>query len=180
MAWPRSFLLLPRERECGRTYGPYLCQSLSPRGGSSRHCRVGLSRDHNARDLYLAVLEGTAFEAEYMRCKAENSTGIPIDAITVFGGGSKNRDWMQIKANVFGRRIEVLDQGEMPLLGAAFLGGVGAGAYRDIDELKEVGKSTLGTIHYEPDMKRHQVHKQRFETLWLAVQEPLRDLYSVK
>jgi xylulokinase len=52
----------------------------------------------------------------------------------VIGGGSRNALLLQIKANAFAHPLIVIDEPEATALGAALLGGVGAGLYRDFDE----------------------------------------------
>ena len=47
------------------------------------------------------------------------------------GGATRNEFWMQNKADVAGRPIEVPDVEEATPLGAAILAGIGVGLYRD-------------------------------------------------
>jgi xylulokinase len=58
----------------------------------------------------------------------------PVSGIRVIGGGSRNALLLRIKANVFARPLVVIDEAEATALGAALLGGIAAGVYRDLDE----------------------------------------------
>jgi xylulokinase len=85
--------------------------------------------------LYRAVLEGVAMQARLIVDGMAGLAGItPPTAIRVIGGGSRNGLFLRIKANVFARPLSVIDEPEATALGAALLGGVAAGVYRDLDE----------------------------------------------
>ena len=79
------------------------------------------------------------------------------------GGATRNSFWMQNKADVVGRPIEVPDVEEATPLGAAILAGIGVGLYRDEeDALQRVyrpGKT------YEPDRKRSAQYAEWFAHL---------------
>jgi sugar (pentulose or hexulose) kinase len=74
---------------------------------------------------------------------------VPFDHLVVVGGAIRNRFWMQNKADMVGRPIEVPEVEEATPLGAAMLAGIGVGVYRDEqDAFEQVRK--LGAV-YEPD-----------------------------
>jgi xylulokinase len=75
---------------------------------------VGLDAAHTRADLVRAVLEGTAYEIEFIRRVAEDVIGTPVKQITVSGGGTRNPHWMQIKADISGCRLEALEMPEPP------------------------------------------------------------------
>jgi xylulokinase len=47
--------------------------------------------------------------------------------VILFGGGSKNRVWQKIMANILGRDILVSENPETAVYGAAFLAGINPG-----------------------------------------------------
>ena len=51
--------------------------------------------------------------------------------IRTLGGVQKNEFWLQMKADITGLPVEVTENPEVTLLGAAILAGIGAGLYRD-------------------------------------------------
>jgi sugar (pentulose or hexulose) kinase len=128
---------------------------------------------HTRADLYRAVLEGVALETEYMRRAAERVTGAPIERVLASGGGTRNRRWMQIKADVFGCPLDVLAQKEATLLGAALLAGMGSGVYLDTHEAAE-RLDGCGLERFEPDTGRHAVYEDLYERGYLPLQEALR------
>jgi xylulokinase len=162
------------EAPTGILYFPYLAGSGSPHSDSRvRAAFTGLSASHTRADLYRAVLEGAALETEYMRRAAEQVTGAPIERILASGGGTRNRGWMQIKADVFGCPLDVLAQKEATLLGAALLAGLGSGVYPDAHAAAE-RLGGCGLERFEPESARHAVYEDLYERGYLPLQEALR------
>ena len=46
---------------------------------------------------------------ELMRQEAGRVTGAPLNDIVVVGGGAKNRQWLQLKADILGCPLQVVD-----------------------------------------------------------------------
>jgi sugar (pentulose or hexulose) kinase len=160
----------------GILYFPYLAGSGSPHSDSRvRAAFIGLSATHNRADLYKAVMEGAALETEYMRRAAERVTGTSIDRILASGGGTRNRRWMQMKADVFGCPLDVLEEKEATLLGAALLAGVGSKVYPSAHSAAEL-LIGCGLERFEPDAAHHALYQDLFETGYLPLQRALRDL----
>lgn len=160
----------------GILYFPYLSGSGSPHTDLSvRGALIGLDAEHGRPHLLKAVLEGTAYELEVVRRVASRATGAPVDAIFAAGGGTRSRHWMQIKADVFGCRLEAMRMPETTLLGAALAAGVGCGFYKSEAEALLVGKNQK-TETYLPDPDRSQAYRELFERGYLMMQAPLRKM----
>jgi sugar (pentulose or hexulose) kinase len=157
---------------------PYLAGSGAPHTDPAvRGAFVGLSAAHGPADLLQAVLEGTAYELEFIRRAAEKMTGTNIERIIAAGGGTQNRRWLQIKADVSGCRLEIPAVPEATLLGAALLAGIGRGLYaNEAEAIAATRRPPLATI--EPDNGRHAAYQQRYREGYLALQEPLRGYQS--
>jgi xylulokinase len=82
-----------------------------------------------------SVLEGIAFEtvSTYEPLAAYPQVTMPVSSVAI-GGGTRNKLLMQIKSSLSGLPYHVLDAEEATALGAALLGGVGAGVYANADE----------------------------------------------
>jgi sugar (pentulose or hexulose) kinase len=158
----------------GIVYFPYLAGSGSPHTDPVvRGALVGLDAGHRREHLIRAVFEGTAYEMEFIRQTAVNSTGVPARIVLSAGGGSRSSVWMQIKADVSGCRFESLHMPESTLLGAALLAGVGAGVYRD--ETEAVGAVVpIERRTYLPDMKRHASYQEIYSHTFLELQAGIR------
>lgn len=119
----------------GVTFLPHLRMANPPYDDPrSRGAFVGLSTDVTRGVLARAVLEGLAFETRGSYDPLIDLPGVlPASRIVVIGGSAKNQLFIQIKANVMGRTFSVIDVEEAGALGAAMLGGLGAGVYPDAE-----------------------------------------------
>ncbi len=126
------------------------------RGGS-----IGLSLVHDRSMMARSVLEGTAYEMRMIVQAMENVIQRPFSSLRITGGGAKSPLWMQILSDVFGRSIDLLQVPECTTLGAAILGAVGAGVFKDIQEAVEnmVHRDTS----LEPDSRRIAMYSEMFD-----------------
>jgi xylulokinase len=76
------------------------------------------------------------------------------ERLRVLGGGQRNNLWLQIKADVTGRPVEVLQHPEVTLMGVALLAGVGAGVYRDVQEAMATIEVPVTRLEPEPAAQR--------------------------
>jgi sugar (pentulose or hexulose) kinase len=159
-------------------YFPYLSGSGSPHTDSSvRAAFVGLNSTHNRADLVKAVLEGTAYEIETARLAAEGVSAVKIDRVVAAGGGTRNRQWLQIKADVSNCIYQILPISESTLLGAALLAGIGCGYYASVQEaISAVSRQQPFTIFPDPD--RHMIYQHKFSGGYLPLQGPLRAYFN--
>jgi xylulokinase len=93
---------------------------------------LGLKTTNTPQELLRAVLEGLAFQARMIVEMHEQIAESPVEALCVVGGSGKNLLWQQIKADVIQKPIEICEEPEASLLGAAILAGVGVGLFKDI------------------------------------------------
>lgn len=87
------------------------------------------TRAHFAR----AVMEGVAYSLRHNLEVAEQA-GAHSETLRSMGGAANSRLWMQIKADVTGRKMVVPSADTAAALGAAILAGVGTGMYRDFED----------------------------------------------
>jgi sugar (pentulose or hexulose) kinase len=153
---------------------PYLAGSGAPHNDPGvRGAFIGLDAIHGRADLYRAVLEGTAYEMEYARQKAGVLTGRAVSRLAAAGGGTRNRRWLQIKADVSGCQVEVLPEMQATALGAGLLAGLGSGVYSKPSEmLSQVNRPAQE--YYLPDSARHAAYRERLER-FVGFQKMLRD-----
>ena len=101
--------------------------------------------------------------------------GVRVDRLRATGGGSRSAWWTQLKADLTGRTIEVVEQQEPGTLGAAILAGLAIGVY---DELEEVSVQFSGTSRvHEPDPRRAELHRDRLAHYRRTVAALLREVY---
>jgi xylulokinase len=91
-------------------------------------CILGLTLESSRHEIVGAILEGLAFE---LRSNLEflETLGLQVDEIRVVGGGARSNQWLQIKANITGRKVIAPNEPEASCKGAALLAGVGIGRH---------------------------------------------------
>lgn len=173
-----ALLASARPEPTGILYFPYLVGSGPPHTDPlMRAALVGLSASHGRADLLKAVLEGTVYEVEFIRQAGEHITGQPIPALVAAGGGTRNRPWLQIKADISGCRIEASAEPEATLLGAALVAGIGSGLYAHEAEAFD-GLRLKPVEVFVPDRERHAVYRGLYEQGYLRLQGALRHHFN--
>jgi xylulokinase len=118
----------------GLLFLPYLTGERTPYPDpQARGAFVGLTLRHGKAHLVRSVLEGVSFG---LRDSLEliKGLGVPITQVRASGGGARSAVWRQIQADVFGAELVLVNVTEGAAYGAALLAGVGAQAYRSVEE----------------------------------------------
>jgi xylulokinase len=119
----------------GLTFLPYLTGERTPHADpEARGAFAGLSVRHDRGALVRAVLEGVAFGLRDALDLLEELGGSDLRVGRVSGGGARSGLWLRIVATALGLPLERVLVDEGAAYGAALLGGVAAGAWRDVDE----------------------------------------------
>lgn len=125
----------------GVLFLPYLLGERAPRWNhEAKGAFLGLKAETERADMLRSVLEGVTLNLAIVLDILK--TQVDIDEIMVVGGGAKGRVWRQIMADIYNTRIvvpAVLE--EAGSMGAAVIGGVGTGIYKDftaIDRFLEI------------------------------------------
>lgn len=96
----------------------------------------GLNLKHTRADMYRALLEGVAYGIRH-NFEVMQEDGVHPQRILAVGGGTRNRLWLQIVADVCGCELQVPEQQIGASYGDAFLAAVGVGLYKDLSEIKQ-------------------------------------------
>ena len=99
----------------------------------SKGAIVGLSLSTTKGELVKAILEGISYEIKQNLTMLE-AAGVEINEIRAIGGGAKSEKWLQLKADMFGKKVIALDISEGVCLGTAILAGTAIGKYNSIEE----------------------------------------------
>jgi glycerol kinase len=105
---------------------------------TARGALLGITRGTTAAHLARATLEGIAFQVADLLAAMEKDSGRRISTLRVDGGASASDLLMQIQADLLGVPVERPRNVETTALGAAMMAGLGAGVWRDIEELGQV------------------------------------------
>ncbi len=136
---------------------------------NARGGMLGLTQIHTRKHAARAVLEGVIYELRMAVEAMQGALGRPFDTIRLSGGGAKSLFWSQMQADVYGVPVERLKVSECAVLGAAILGGVGAGELDSIDSAVDNMVHTHGFI--QPNMDNHKIYTEYykvFEKAFLA------------
>ncbi|MDX9952810.1 MAG: ROK family protein [Anaerolineae bacterium] len=146
----------------GILYYPYLSGAGAPHADSNaRAAFVGLRSGHTRAQFAKAVYEGTAYEMETIRRRAQEVLGIEMHTLIAAGGGTRNAAWLQIKADVCGCPITVLPHADATLWGAAMLAGRRSGI---LDAgILDAGSPSAARTQVHPDSERHQRYRELYE-----------------
>jgi xylulokinase len=160
----------------GATFIPHLRLANAPHpDGRARAAFVGLTTDATRGTLARAVLEGLAYEGRSTLEPLFGLAGLEeIPSISVIGGGAKNDLLLRIKASVMKTTLRVLDVEEATALGAAILGGLGAGVYRDVPDALTQIRSQPTLVEPQPEAAR--LYDAFFRDVYQLIYDALRPL----
>ena len=136
--------------------------STTPIDPLSRGTFVGLLSHHTRGHVLRAIIEGLCYEVRRLLEMLEQASGIATNQLRVIGS-ARNEFWLQTKAHILNKPLEVPTLTEGTSLGAALLAGIGIGIYRDErDAFQQVYRQ--GTI-YEPNPE----YTARYDTLYREI-----------
>jgi xylulokinase len=146
----------PAERE-EPMFLPHLmgerCPWIAP---GARGALLGMARTHRLGHLVSSVMEGVVLNLRAI-LGIFLAMGIRGDELRASGGSTASPLWLRLLADALGRDVvTVTGASEGGAYGAALVAGIGAGAWRDLDEAIAVIHET-GRVHPDP------VHAPRYE-----------------
>lgn len=169
-----------KDEPTGILYFPYLSGSGAPvRDSRAKAAFIGLVKDHHKGDLIKAVLEGTSYQLEAIREEAEQIAGHRIERLLVIGGGTRNRTWLQIKADVLNCELDVPSIAEATLMGAAMAAGWGAGVYASVEDAVAKVRNNIHTETIRPRPEQAALYRRLYEHGFAALQAPLRQYFHL-
>lgn len=142
----------------GLLFLPYLLGERTPWWNpDARGAFIGLNLASTRADMMRAVMEGVAMSlgliADIFRAH------VPIDALTVIGGGARSAVWQQILADACGCPVQTLTaRAEATSMGAAVIGGVACGLFKDFDA---VNRFIAVDQTVPPDTERMALYRGR-------------------
>ena len=89
-----------------------------------------------------------------------NEAGLGIKELRAVGGGAKSERWLQMKADCFAMPVSSMQVSEAASLGAAMLGGVAAGTFKNAEEAAESMVQIKDT--YYPDEGQSERYQEKY------------------
>ena len=162
----------------GMIFLPHLLGERAPRwDAKAKGAWIGMRPETTRGDMLRSVLEGVTMNLSI--CLDVLRTKLDIREIMVVGGGAKGAVWRQIMADIYNARIlvpTILEEGSS--MGAAVIGGVGAGIYKDFSAIDKFIQ--IEYVH-EPNpnaMKAYEPVKKAFDAYYFALAKPFHEVAS--
>jgi L-fuculokinase len=118
---------------------------------------TGFTHETSRAHFYRAGLEALSCYLAYGLDMLQRVGNYTAREIICVGGGSKNKLWNQIRADVLGIPVKAIDMKETTALGAALVAFTGIGIYKSIEEA--FTSFERGYEIYEPG-KDHERYKE--------------------
>jgi glycerol kinase len=97
---------------------------------------TGITRDTSRAHLVRAALESIAYQTRDLISAMEADAGAPIAELRVDGGAACNNFLMQFQADILDRPLVRPSDTETTALGAAYLAGLAAGFWKNVEEVE--------------------------------------------
>lgn len=139
---------------------PYMAGERSPIWNPrAKGVFYGLDFSKTRAHMIRAAMEGVAFSLQHNLIVAREA-GADIARLRAMGGAANSSVWMQIKADVTGKPIDVPASDTATTFGAAILAGMGAGVY---DSFSSAVQQTVRVKKtYLPDPENHALYQAAF------------------
>lgn len=136
---------------------PYFAGERTPiNDPNARGMIFGLRLNHTREHLYRSALESVGYSIG-QHIDIFRECGVKLEKISVVGGGTKNRLWMQIISDIIGLPIQLTRVSIGACYGDAMMAALGTGRFASFAELRQY-------IHlaevFMPNFKRHEVYKK--------------------
>ena len=161
----------------GVCFLPYLRMANPPHVDvKAKGAFIGLNTDVKRGALFRAVLEGLAYEVRLcLESLLAHQNKAAADQIYATGGGTRNPLYMRLKATVLNRPINLIDLAEGVALGAAMMGGLGAGVYPDVASALETVR--FAQTRVEPDSSLVALYEAYYQQVYRHLYAALRPLH---
>ena len=147
----------------GLIFIPWLAGAAMPLyDTNARGCFIGLTFGHRKCEILRAGMEGVCYEMRSM-LEGLQKAGIPRpEFLRIGGGASRSALWNQISADVYGIPVETVKTAESTALGAAIMGAIGVGLFKDLDEATKAMVHVAG--RWEPIPKNVKTYNDLYQT----------------
>ncbi len=139
----------------------------------ARGVLFGLTRNTTAADLSRATLEGVAYQVADLIDAAGRDAATPLQSLRVDGGMARNAWFLQCQADVLGLPVYQSADAEATALGAAFLAGLHAGVWPDLESLRKLAAAAR---RFDP--KLDAATREKRLALWRRAVQAVIAFYS--
>ena len=153
---------------------PYLMGERTPHlDAAARGGWIGLTASHTRADLIRSLLEGVSYSQKDC-LEIIEQMGAPVSSVRVSGGGARSAFWRQMLADIFAKRVVVLETQEGSAYGAALLALVGTGGCGSIGEICRAAIHEVDSV--EPRPAEQEIYARGHKT-YQSLYPALRGFY---
>ncbi len=154
---------------------PHVLGSVSPDDDpQSRGVFIGISEKAGREDFLKALITGVNYQCRAIIDVLENARGFRYDRIINIGGAAYSAFWMQNRADVIGRTVEVPDIKEATAFGVAILAGIGTGVYDGYRDA--LASRKIATARFRPDEKRLELHAEYYKNIFSELYRSTKEI----
>ncbi|PTX21104.1 gluconate kinase (FGGY family) [Pontibacter mucosus] len=163
----------------GLLFLPYLLGERAPIwDGAARACFIGAGYNHKRAHFLRAVMEGVIYSVNSVVQALEQTIG-PVSCIYANGGFCFSELWVQMLADVTGKKVQLTETREGSAFGAAIMGMYALGLLPSL----EAAESMIRVRRtFEPDQNTHETYARSyaiFESLYPKLKESFVQLSKV-
>jgi gluconokinase len=162
----------------GLIFLPYLYGERAPVwDGRASGVYFGVKAIHTQKYFLRAVVEGICYSLYQVLQIVESSTN-KIEKLIVGGGFINARSWVQLLADITGKKIFVIETEDSSAVGAALLNMKAMNVIDDYEKFKPKGGEVI-----EPNLSNHEKHQVNFsvfKNLYPVLKTSMHQLYQNK
>lgn len=128
---------------------------------SNRGKIEGIGVTTTKADLFKAVIEALTFENRRLIENCENCKEKTVSSVRIGGGAANSDEWMQLRADISGKKIGRMKNIQISSLGGAVLAAVRIGIYENLEEAVE------HMVHVQdvfvPNQEVHDKYEEKYQ-----------------
>ncbi len=141
----------------------------------TRSSMFNLSHEHTRAHMARALCEGIGYNIRWKLEHMEKDFSFHQDQIRIIGGGSNNKTWLQILADITQRKIVKTNQPRHAgAIGAAMCAMVGSGIYSSFDSIHDLIKEAEVFV---PNPNNFDIYNSQFN-LYKDLYKALKPVYT--
>ncbi len=151
---------------------PYFAGERTPiNDPHARGLVFGLKIRHTRHHLYKSALEAVGYSiSQHLDIFKEN--GVELQNFVAVGGGSKNKPWLQMIADIIGYPVKTTKISIGASYGDALMAAIGAGFINSFSDLQDIIKPDMV---FQPDLANHETYKQ-YRSIFDSLYQSTKDL----
>jgi ribulose-phosphate 3-epimerase len=134
---------------------------------------VGLSLRHTQAHIWRACLEAVCLGTRAC-LEGLAAAGHDCDEIVLAGGVANSNLWLQLHADVTGKRVVLCETSQAPLLGCAILAAVGAGIHESVEKAVQVMVRRMSIL--EPNLETAAIYTKLYDQVYSNLSPAVRSV----